>query len=59
MDIWIIIEVGSTIPPDLEDYPVAEVILSKAFKTRTAAQQWINQQSHSDWLEPCRLSVQE
>lgn len=62
MSIWVVIEFGSIIPAednDLENYPVAEILLSKAFKTRIAAQQWIDHQPNGAWLEPYRLFIQE
>lgn len=62
MSIWVVIEFGSTIPAedsDFYDYPIAEILLSKAFKTRAAAQQWIDHQPNGAWLEPYRLFIQE
>lgn len=60
MNVWIVIEFGSKLPAEGSDnYLVAEIVLSKGFKTRTAAQQWIDQQPNSVWLEPCKLFIQE
>lgn len=50
MDMWIVIEVGSILPVEpitsADDYPVAEIILEKGFKTEEAARKWIEQHPH-------------
>lgn len=62
MDMWIVIEIGSNIPVEPvrpDDYPVAEIILEKCFKTEEAARRWIAQHPHGRWFEPYKLPVQE
>lgn len=63
MDMWIVIEIGSVLPEDpitsADDYPVAEIILEKGFKTEEAARKWIKQHPHGRWFEPYKLPIQE
>jgi hypothetical protein len=63
MDMWIVIEIGSNIPVDpitsADDYPVAEIVLEKGFKTEKAAREWIAQHPHGRYFEPYKLPIQE
>ena len=62
MDMWIVIETGSDLPVDPvrpDDYPVAEVILEKCFRTEEAALKWIKQHPQGRWFEPYKLPIQE
>ena len=62
MEVKFLEEIGSNIPVEPvrpDDYPVAEIILEKCFKTEEAARRWIAQHPHGRWFEPYKLPVQE